>query len=82
MVACDYFGKELLEVFQDRSPLQPASGHDGVVGRAGTRHLVAAKEKRVLPRVRQRSDAPLGKAVIYGVVPVFPVQEDPVPEMV
>ncbi len=53
-----------------------------MVGRADTRHLVASEEKRVLPLVRQRPDAPLGKAVVYRVVPVFPVQENLVPEMV
>lgn len=62
--------------------MQPACGQDEVVGRTGTRHLVAAEEKRVLPRVRQRSDALFRQAVVYGVVPIFPVQEDPVPEMV
>lgn len=53
-----------------------------MVGRADTRHLVAAEEKRVLPGVCQRSDAPFGKAIVYRVVPVLPVKENLVPEMV
>lgn len=62
--------------------MQLAGGHDRVVGRADTRHLVAAEEKRVLPFICQWPDAPFGKTVVYRVVPVFPVQENPVPEMV
>ena len=53
-----------------------------MVGRADTRHLVAAEEKRVLPFIRQRPDATLRQAVVYCVVPVFPVQENLVPDMV
>ncbi len=53
-----------------------------MVGRADTRHLVAAEEKRVLPLVRQRPDAPFGKAVVYRVVPIFSIKENPVPEVV
>ena len=62
--------------------MQLAGGHDRVVGRADTRHLVAAEEKRVLPFICQWPDAPFGKTVVYRVVPVFPVQENLVPEMV
>ena len=81
-VASGYLSKEFLEVFQNRIPLKFAGGHNRVVGRADTRHLVAAEEKRVLPLVRQRPDAPFGKAVVYRVVPVFSVQKNPVPEMI
>ena len=41
---------------------------DGVVSRDVTCHFVAAEENRVFPNVHQRSNAPFGKAVVYGVV--------------
>ena len=53
-----------------------------MIGRADTRHLVAAEEKRVLPLVRQRPDAPFRQAVVYRVVPVLPVEENLLPEVV
>ena len=53
-----------------------------MVGRTHARHLVTAEEQRVLPFVCQRPDAPLGKAVVYRVVPIFSIKENPVPEVV
>ena len=53
-----------------------------MVGRADTSHLVAAEEQRVLPLVCQGPDAPFRQAVVYGIVPVLPVQEHLVPEIV